>query len=274
MRKRSAFLSAASGIAMAGIVVLSRSDGVVHAAPGAAEAVSPRHRPTDVPVVVELFTSEGCSSCPPADDLLARLEQTQPVEGALVVPLAFHVDYWDELGWPDPFASPSFTARQNTYAIPGGRVYTPQAVVDGQTELVGSRANALEQAIQKAALRPHATIGIAVQQRGGSFEVAVHVGPLPKVANTATGTRATVVVALTDAETRVHVLRGENGGKTLRHTAVVRVIESAGTVDAQGGDVHAALRVPAGVPEATLRVVAMVQRGREIVGSATKPVAH
>jgi hypothetical protein len=153
-------------------------------------------------------------------------------------------------------------------------MYTPQAVVDGQTELVGSRAGALEQAVQRAALRPHAPIGLAVQQKSGSIEVAVHVGPLPKVTNAATETRATVVVTLTEAEARVHVLRGENGGKTLRHTAVVRAIESAGTVDAQGGDVHAVLRAPAGVPEAVLRVVAMVQRGREIVGSATTPVAR
>src|ERR1700679_1178000 len=93
-----------------------------------------------VPVIVELFTSEGCSSCPAADSLLARLEQAEPVPGAPVGAIEEHVDYWNQLGWTDPFSSPQFRARQNDYAVAfhANNIYTPQMVVNGQTEFVGS----------------------------------------------------------------------------------------------------------------------------------------
>ncbi len=104
---------------------------------GSTRAEEPAH--LGVPVLVELFTSEGCSSCPPADLTLARLERTQPVAGAEIVPLSLHVDYWNRLGWADPFSSASFSARQKDYSRAWGvdRVYTPQVVVDGRAELLG-----------------------------------------------------------------------------------------------------------------------------------------
>jgi hypothetical protein len=273
---RYALLSLACAIAIAGVALGPCRYGVVQVANAGDTGPASRPGSSDVPIVVELFTSEGCSSCPPADDVLARLEQSQPVKGARVVPLAFHVDYWDDLGWPDPFASPSFTARQRTYARRGGGMYTPQAVVDGSTDLVGSRANALVEAIRTAALRPHASVGIEAQRKGGAVDLTVHVGPLPKAANAAGENRATVLVALTQSETKVDVPRGENAGKTLRHTAIVREIETAGTVDSVGGDLRTALHVPNGVSDSALRVVALVQRknGNEIVGSATQPAVR
>src|SRR5215468_4014633 len=112
------------------------------------------------PVVVELFTSEGCSSCPPADAVLAQLQQTQPVAGAEVIALGEHVDYWNYIGWSDPFSAPVFSQRQNDYTNAFGAfsVYTPQMVVDGQTEFVGSKMSKALDAIAKAARAPKAKV--------------------------------------------------------------------------------------------------------------------
>src|SRR5271155_5036456 len=96
-----------------------------------------------VPVIVELFTSEGCSSCPAADRLRSRLEQNQPVPGVQVIAIEEHVDYWNQLGWTDPFSSPQYRARQNDYAVAfhAGNIYTPQMVVNGLAQFVGSDMN-------------------------------------------------------------------------------------------------------------------------------------
>src|SRR3984885_11867686 len=106
-----------------------------------------------VPVIVELFTSEGCSSCPAADRLLSRLEQAQPVAGAQVLAIEEHVDYWNQLGWTDPFSSPQYRARQNDYAIAfhASDIFTPQMVVNGQTAFVGSDMNRAYHEIAAAA---------------------------------------------------------------------------------------------------------------------------
>src|SRR6266545_881299 len=121
---------------------------------GDAAAATPAPAGARAAVVVELFTSQGCSSCPPADRLLTRLPGS--IDGVLVLPLAFHVDYWDDLGWRDPFSSADWTARQKRYAaaIAGGHVYTPQLVVQGREDMVGSDRGAVEDAIRRAAARP------------------------------------------------------------------------------------------------------------------------
>jgi len=114
-------------------------------------------------VLVELFTSEGCSSCPPADVLLERLERSQPVSGAQIVVLSEHVDYWNRIGWADPYSSPAFSARQEQYArhFRTQGPYTPQMVVDGRSEFVGSDARTAESAIRAATKHPKSTIHIA-----------------------------------------------------------------------------------------------------------------
>src|ERR1044071_3136232 len=114
------------------------------------------------PVLVELFTSEGCSSCPPADEVLSKLDKTQLIQGVEVIALGEHVDYWNKLGWLDPYSSAEFSTRQNNYADAFGRdsVYTPQMIVDGQDEFVGANWNKAREAIMKAARLPKAKIEI------------------------------------------------------------------------------------------------------------------
>ena len=132
------------------------------------------------PVVVELFTSEGCSSCPPADELLAKLDKTQLIAGVEIIPLEFHVDYWNELGWTDPFSSSLFSERQNSYAraFGNGRIYTPQMVVDGGAEFVGSNSGRAYEAIRRAARRTKSDYSPdALSGRGGgdqAFRIFTH----------------------------------------------------------------------------------------------------
>src|ERR1700675_374887 len=127
-----------------------------------------------VPVLLELFTSEGCSSCPPADRLLEILDEKQPVAGADLIVLSEHVDYWDRLGWKDPFSSPLYTDRQqdytNKYNLDG--VYTPQLVVDGRYGLVGSNGREASSAIQKAIREQKIPIAISNVSRDGNHVTA------------------------------------------------------------------------------------------------------
>jgi hypothetical protein len=183
------------------------------------------------PVLVELFTSEGCSSCPPADALLATLASSQPVAGALVIPLSEHVDYWNHLGWADPDSSKRFSERQNAYAafFRNAGVYTPQAVVDGRAELVGSDRSALQRAIATAAREAKLQVGVA---RGGTTSsLRVRVDPSTSVPE-ARG--AQVLLAIVEGGLESSVSRGENSGKRLSHTAVVRRLEVIGLVPDAG----------------------------------------
>src|SRR6266567_4617287 len=158
------------------------------------------------PVLVELFTSEGCSSCPPADALLERLDRTQPVAGAQIIALSEHVDYWNHIGWADPYSSPAFSARQEKYArqFHTQGPYTPQMVVDGKTEFVGSDARSAESAIREALRQQKAAVRIG----GTDGSAAVEVDRLPA----GKAHKAGVYVAYAaDAGTQ-DVVRGENKG--------------------------------------------------------------
>lgn len=255
------------GAALAARLLLPAAE----ASPPAGAGPRPPVDPNAVPVLVELFTSEGCSSCPPADAVLAKLERTQPVAGARVVPLGLHVDYWDRLGWADPFASAKISARQRDYAGLGSGSYTPQAVIDGRAETVGSREAATIRLIAEAAKRPHATIAIEVTKRDeqiGAYDIALRAGALPADA----AGDAELVATLTQAAARVAVTRGENGGSTLEHTAIARELVIVGPAPREGGSAKGSLRAPVSVPARELTVVVFVQeRGsRRVLGTATK----
>ncbi|HST20285.1 MAG TPA: DUF1223 domain-containing protein, partial [Blastocatellia bacterium] len=136
-----------------------------HNATAATQREGATAEPASVVVLVELFTSEGCSSCPPADKLLTNLDQTQPIKGVQVIALSQHVDYWDQFGWKDPFSSADFSQRQLEYmkALHTKDVYTPQMIIDGQTEFVGSNLARAREAITKAASLPKASVSLAVK---------------------------------------------------------------------------------------------------------------
>jgi hypothetical protein len=225
-----------------------------------------------VAVVVELFTSEGCSSCPPADALLSKLAKDQPVAGVQIIPLGMHVTYWDQLGWKDPASLQLATERQQAYgAIWGGdRVYTPQAVIDGREELVGSDENGVRRAIAKAAAHARARIDLRTSLDGNTLTANATIADVPIEAKEPL--EAWMVVT-EDGLTTI-VKRGENGGRTLQHDAVVRAVFDSGrdrTVPGMLG-FHAEIR-----PEwrrDRLKVVVVLQgkRTHRIFGAATTPL--
>ncbi|MBS1794541.1 MAG: DUF1223 domain-containing protein [Acidobacteria bacterium] len=181
--------------------------------------------PAKAPVLVELFTSEGCSSCPPADRALAFLDREQPVAPAEIVTLAFHVDYWDDGGWKDPFSSAQFTARQEFYGqkFRTGSIYTPQMIVDGGTEFVGSNTGRATSAVLDAAKNPKGSVEIV---RDGE-KLKVKVSELPD------HEAATLFLAVAEDELSSNVARGENSGQTLAHQSVARRLKPLGAIDPQ-----------------------------------------
>lgn len=233
-----------------------------------------------VPVIVELFTSQGCSSCPPADDLLRSLARNQPVPGATIVPLSEHVDYWDRLGWRDPFSSPRFTARQKSYAsaLDAATIYTPQMVVDGQVGLVGSNGVEARAAIREARDRPRVPVRIAVDGHPRSRVVAVtaEVGPdRQAVAAEAIG----VWLAITESGLETDIRAGENRFRRLHHSGVVRHLERLDTLTEQaaaaGRSVRARLRLDAAWTRERLHAVVFLQERESlrIVGAARAALA-
>jgi hypothetical protein len=178
---------------------------------------------TRTPVVVELFTSEGCSSCPPADGLLMRLTRAFP--DIDVIPMSEHVDYWNHLGWTDRFSAPLFSARQQDY----GRmfrlenVYTPQMVVDGAAQFNGSDAARAQDEIRKAAMGPKAAMEASMRS---ADVVHLQIGSVPP------GVRnVDLFLVITETGLETVPQAGENGGRRLRHTGVVRNLSSVGHFD-------------------------------------------
>ena len=201
----------------------------------ASAAVSERQESNTAPgpnnskaILVELFTSEGCSSCPPADDLLREIDGTQTSTGQLIVGISEHVTYWNSLGWSDPYSSDIYTSRQSSYGKRFGleSVYTPQMVVNGGVEFVGSDRSRLSRAILDQSSQSHPiTLRILSTQVEGSmlslrFSAA---GEFPKRS-------VDITAVLVDDTDRSTVHRGENSGRTLTHVAVARSMQRVATL--------------------------------------------
>jgi len=260
-------------------VTLIRHSQAVFLTPEDERASEPRSG-SRVPVLVELFTSEGCSSCPPADDLLALLDKAQPVPGAQVIALSEHVDYWNHLGWRDPYSSAEFSRRQSEYAdafrIDGN--YTPQMVVDGQTEFVGSNEGKARNAILKASQTEK--VAVQIISSGDSLEtdkVSLHVR-MDSPPHVKSGDMAQVLIAITEDNLRSDVLRGENGKRSLKHTAVVRKLSVIGEIGSESGqpfDGAYIINLASGWLRENLHAVAFVQerRSRRVLGAAAIELA-
>jgi hypothetical protein len=176
--------------------------------------VTAASEPSRTPVLVELFTSEGCSSCPPADRLLQRLDSEAIV-------LSEHVDYWDHQGWKDRFSSHAFTVRQESYARRFGldSSYTPEMVIDGAAEFNGSDSARATQEIAKAARRPRAQVNLTRLPAGG---LRIEVDSAPASGD--------VMLALADPAAQSQVAAGENKGRSLTHVAIARSLRKVGSV--------------------------------------------
>lgn len=223
------------------------------------------------PVLVELFTSEGCSSCPPADRELTFLEDQQPVSGAEIVALAFHVDYWDRLGWKDTFSSADYSARQNEYSTANGRDtnYTPQMIVDGEKEFVGSDGQKANDAIAGAAGNEKGSVALNANEN----EMTIEIGRLPKHGN------SRVLLAVAEDGLVTKVKAGENGGRTLSHTSVVRQLAEIGSIDRNMSDFKTSISLPSDAQwrKENLKYVVFVQEKknkRVIAVGLTRPATN
>ena len=207
------------------------------------------------PVVVELFTSQGCSSCPPADHYIGKLRELPNV-----IALALHVDYWDYIGWKDPFASPEYTARQRGYSqtMRNRFIYTPQMVIDGQYDVVGSRYGEIDRTIEMADARGKP---LALSFDAERSVVSIPAGRAPEGG-------ATIYMALYDDRHETEVARGENGGRTLIDYNVVRELVEVGVWHGAALDVALDLEGAAERGRAGCAVLVQLGRHGPILGAA------
>lgn len=220
------------------------------------------------PVLVELFTSEGCSSCPPADKLLIKLQQEQPVPEAEIIILGEHVDYWNYIGWTDRFSSAQFSNRQTDYARNFNleSIYTPQMVVDGHEELNGADERIALRIIAKSTETQKAKVAMVV---GSDNMVDIRVAGIQSIRH---GKQARLLLAITEDNVTTEVQRGENGGRTLHHAGVVRALTDVGSFKLESDTLQAksALRLPADADRKNLRLIAFLQEQgtRRVLGAA------
>lgn len=201
--------------------------------------------------VVELFTSEGCSSCPPADELVDRVQREN--DGKPVYILAFHVDYWNKLGWKDVFSDALYSKRQYQYAqwLNLASVYTPQIVVNGRKEFVGSEESALRNAVKSGLGQVSAARLILKEPKVNNDDISIQY--------TVEGISGqnTLVLALIEKSAETKVKRGENGGHTLRHVQIVRSLETQNIEEKKSNTIH--MTIPQGLSSRNMEMIALLQ---------------
>jgi hypothetical protein len=224
------------------------------------------------PVLVELFTSEGCSSCPPADVVLQKLLAQQPVPGAEIIALEEHVDYWNHDGWIDPFSAPAWTERQQAYSVlKKTDPYTPELVIDGQRQIVGSKVEDVLREIASASRTAKAEIAITPDNgSGGNRHVRIAISKLEANPRDA----AEVWLAVTEDGLHSDVSRGENHGHTLTHVATLRSLHKIGVADpgkAPAFSTDAEVKLNSHWSTENLHVTVFLQKKKslEIIGAAT-----
>ncbi len=227
--------------------------------------------PTSVPVLVELFTSEGCSSCPPADVILQKLDEFQPIPGAQLIVLSEHVTYWDHDGWKDPNSSPIFTERQSSYETVLGEKepYTPQFVIDGDRSVSLDHPQLLQEALNRAKADTKVPLSISnvTLDPSDSTTVLAHV----ESAGNFEKHNADVYVAVALNHVQSQVLRGENGGKQLEHIAVVQQLSKIGKLSkgkAFAQDVRVKLKLGEQLKDVRLIAFAQQSGPGKLVGAA------
>jgi hypothetical protein len=221
------------------------------------------------PVVVELFTSEGCSSCPPADALLRAMDSEQGIPGAHLIVMEEHVDYWDDQGWKDPFSSHEVTERQVDYAqrLHVREPYTPEMVVDGAYEFTGNDRGLAVEALKKAVALPTVSVRISsVAMDNGKLRAHIETNSVPE--------KADVMVALVLDHAESEVLRGENGGHHLEHVAVLTSLAKVGKAE-KGRPFSKDISLVSKSLTHSCRLIAFLQEAGQgkIVGAAVEPVS-
>jgi hypothetical protein len=186
---------------------------------------------TQPEVLVELFTSEGCSSCPPADNWLQQIDISQPIAGTQVIVLSEHVDYWDHDGWKDPYSLAQFTDRQNAYvkALGISTPYTPQAIVNGKSELNFSEPKQINQVLMKEATTAQVPVSVSAFGVEGSDTPVLRAHIEVNGEQERRSADIFAAVALDHAESQV--AHGENGGRLLKHVAVVQELVKVGKLE-------------------------------------------
>jgi hypothetical protein len=225
------------------------------------------------PVLVELFTSEGCSSCPPADALLLRMDTSPPISGAQLIVLSEHVDYWDHDGWKDPNSSAALTERQEAYVHALGlkTAYTPQLIVDGSAEMRANQPQQADKVFHDAAAAPKVPVRITDVSIDPANPSVLRARIEADGESNRSNADIFVAVALDRVESQV--LKGENGGRHLTHVAVVQQITKIGKLSkAKNFDESVQLKLKPGTDPKNIRIVAFAQESGpgKVLGVAMK----